>query len=328
LISFITTIVNGIPQNQILYFAVAEDNGYIFTCNYGNYALEEDAIDLFNNIMNTFQINNLTLNSNEEHYFEYRSFFDYGFSLENEFYSNMSSESYIDFYGTIEKEHDFSKLKASVFKDNMKLEFPVKIDKNHFNGKIYLPFGLGKHNITITAIENETGKALNLMRFSVINISNEKIRYIIPTDFIESNSENIYNEAYSITYRSNSDYLKTRAIFSWLVSNMKIYENETLPLSSEEIMKYKIGNEEEISILYCTLLRSLEIPSKIVRGYSEEKTRIWTEVLINGKWIVSNPFEQIKYNNSFDENIVNFDFFSMPNDTYYEDFDTIEILPY
>jgi hypothetical protein len=109
---------------------------------------------------------------------------------------------------------------------------------------------------------------------------------------------------------------------------MNIYENEVLPLSSEEIMKYKIGNEEEISILYCTLLRSLEIPSRIVRGYSEDNTSTWTEVLINGKWIVSNPFEQIKYNNSFEKNIINYDFFNMSTDTYYEDFDTIKILPY
>ena len=278
--------------------------------------------------MNTFQINNLTLNSKEEHYFEYRSFFDYGFSLENELYSNMSSENHINFSGNIEQDNNFSKLKALVFKDNYRLEFPIKIEDKQFSGKIYLPFGLGKHNITILAIENKTGKILNLMRFSVINISNEKIRYIIPTDFIESNSENIYNEAYTITYKSNSDYLKTRAIFSWLTNNINIYENAVSPMSSQEIMKYKIGNKEEISILYCTLLRSLEIPSKIVRGYSEYQTSIWTEVLINGKWMVSNPFQQIKYNNSFEGNIANYDFFNIPTESYYESFETIEILPY
>lgn len=464
---FLSTNIEGEARNQILYFITADGIGYIVTCTYGRYVNEEDAMDLFNNIMSTFKVNNLTLNSNEEHYFEFDPYFDYDVELDTEIYSNMSVDNAFVIKGSLSKGHNIAELKAIVSKDKERLEFPIALEDNTFNGTIYLPFGLGKHNVVLAAIEQDAkvdtvGEAITvyvndtitvpeakeearektetsvstseeltaeeeleeikalteklsqqnqegeasletapknseatdqvsnqasddvnetsektattvdkssgdseastvdslkvsddnsdkvaivekeetpldniedyyLMKFSVVNLNNEKIRYNIPSRLINSDSMELYNTANYITYKSTSDYAKSRTLFKWIKENITIVTPEDGNVharTSLGILNSKTATREEIPILYCALLRSLDIPSRVMMGHYDGEVSYWTEILLNGSWIVSNPTWEILYQDELTKNNAYTNYFNIYRPSHYGTFEQIDLLPY
>ncbi|MBN2898195.1 MAG: hypothetical protein JXO44_05395 [Clostridia bacterium] len=433
---YLSTTIDGEARNQILYFVTANGVGYIITCTYGRYVNEEDAVDLFNNIMSTFQVNNLTLNAEEEHYFEFNRYFEKRVKLDTEIYSNMSVDNAFVIKGTLKAGHNISELKAIVSKDKEKLEFPIAIEGNTFSGTIYLPFGLGKHNVILAGIEHnatvepvgepitvyvndsivipddeavtetktsatekeltteqelEEIKALTeklsqqnsgsgstasntanlkdtekeiamevdlsenkssdttlststvqekhydnledyyLMKFSVVNLNNEKIRYSIPSRLINSDSMELYNMANYITYKSTSDYAKSRTLFQWINENITIVSSADQSLharTSLEILNSKTATQEEIPILYCALLRSLNIPSRVMAGHFDGEVSYWTEILLNGTWIVSNPSWEILYRDDLTKNNVYTNYFNVYRPSHYSAFEHVDLLPY
>lgn len=436
---FSSMTIEGESRNQILYFVTANGTGYIITCTYGRFVNEEDAMDLFNNVLSTFQVNNLTLNAEEEHYFEFDSYFENQMAIETEIYSNMSVENSIVIKGTLSPDHNIGELKAIVSKENERLEFPITIEKNRFSGTIYLPFGLGKHNtilagipkdanvphvgepITVyvndtvvatpvlqetleTSVEktteltaeeelekikalteklNQQNKAENnedtdetvdeedtastesvtadattetaetkaeknsddatsevaydniedyyLMKFSVVNLGNEKIRYKIPSRLINSDSMELYNAANYITYKSTSDYAKARTLFQWISENIEIVTPDQEDLharTSLEILNSKTATQEEIPVLYCALLRSLNIPSRVMIGHFDGEISYWTEILLNGTWIVSNPTWEIMYRDELTKNNAYTNYFNIYRPSHYGTFESVDLLPY
>lgn len=431
---FLSTSIEGEKRNQILYFITANGTGYIITSTYGLFVNEEDAMDLFNNILSTFQVNNLTLNAGEEHYFEFDTYFDKNFNIETEIYSNMSVENSMVIKGTLSPEHSIKELKAIVSKENKQLEFPISIEGSEFSGTIYLPFGLGKHNVIIAGIDKDANippigdaltvyvndavikvveastveeatsetveltvkeeleeiKALTeklnlknaeeesttvdsvvadktasdalidttnnaettalieiveeeaefiidniedfyIMKFSVVNLSNEKIRYKIPSRLINSDSMELYNTANYITYKSSSDYAKSRTLFQWLSENIAIVtpEDRNLPArTSLEVLTSKTATQEEVPILYCALLRSLNIPSRVMVGHFDGEVSYWTEILLNGTWIVSNPTWEILYRDELTKNNAYTNYFNIYRPSHYGTFESIDLLPY
>lgn len=444
---YLTTTIENEERNQILYFVTANGTGYIITCSYGLYVNEEDARDLYNNVLSTFQVNNLTLNAEEEHYFEFDPYFENNFNLETEIYSNMSVDNSIVIKGSLKEGHTISELKSIVSKDKEQLEFPIQIEGNTFSGTIYLPFGLGKHNVIIAGIpknatvahvgepltvyvndkvpqveqtidepeeieekteltaeeELEEIKALTeklnqqnvenklatedtadtvdttsdessvsqtsndseatdtseeidlvteetqeapepaeeikfdniedyyIMKFSIVNLSNEKIRYKIPSRLINSDSMDLYNTANYITYKSTFDYAKSRTLFQWINENIEIMtpdEKILEPRTSLEILQSKAATQEEIPILYCALLRSLNIPSRVMVGHFDGEVSYWTEILLNGTWIVSNPTWEILYRDELTKNNAYTNYFNIYRPSHYGTFENIDLLPY
>lgn len=449
---YLTTTIENEERNQILYFVTANGTGYIITCSYGLYVNEEDAMDLFNNVLSTFQVNSLTLNAEEEHYFEFDPYFENNFNLETEIYSNMSVDNSIVIKGSLKEGHSINELKAIVSKDKERLEFPIQIEDNTFSGTIYLPFGLGKHNVIIAGIpkdatvahvgqpvtvyvndnvpqveqtidepeeleekpeltaeeELEEIKALTeklnqqnaenngtsvttdslneaedtvntedattddsssslkddssetntskkssdtveetqdeseeiefdniedyyIMKFSIVNLSNEKIRYKIPSRLINSDSMDLYNTANYITYKSTFDYAKSRTLFQWISENIEIVtpdEKNLEPRTSLEILQSKTATQKEIPILYCALLRSLNIPSRVMVGHFDGEVSYWTEILLNGTWIVSNPTWEILYRDELTKNNAYTNYFNIYRPSHYGTFENIDLLPY
>lgn len=447
---YLTTTIENEERNQILYFVTANGTGYIITCSYGLYVNEEDAMDLFNNVLSTFQVNNLTLNAEEEHYFEFDPYFENNFNLETEIYSNMSIDNSIVIKGSLKKGHNIHELKAIVSKDKERLEFPIEMEDNTFSGTIYLPFGLGKHNVIIAGIPKDatvahvgqpvtvyvndnvaqieqvtetseeieekteltaeeeleeikalteklnqqnadnnppstttnsltatedtedslTGEASNdlikdasedltaieevektsndiiddtdkiefdnieqyyIMKFSIVNLSNDKIRYKIPSRLINSDSMDLYNTANYITYKNTFDYAKSRTLFQWISENVEIVtanEKNLEPRTSLEILQSKTATQEEIPILYCALLRSLNIPSRVMVGHFDGEVSYWTEILLNGTWIVSNPTWEILYRDELTKNKAYTNYFNIYRPSHYGTFENIDLLPY
>lgn len=155
---YITTTVNEAPQKQVLYVLKQDDKAYFMTSHYGIEVPEEDIIEVFDNVMSTFKIRNLSIDSEEEHYMEFEDFYNANVQLNQEFYSNMVVEkSEIPFSGTLKDGHDLESFRVKVTSDREALEFIIPVNGNAFDGTIYTPFGLGKHNIFISGIKKNPG---------------------------------------------------------------------------------------------------------------------------------------------------------------------------
>ncbi len=150
---FITTTENDIKQKQVLYILKQDDTAYYMTCHYGKEVPEEDIIAVFDNIISTFKIRNLSIDSEEEHYMEFEEFYTRGVHLNQEYYSNMVVEkSEIPFSGTLDEGHHLDAFLVKVQSGSESLDFIIPITGTTFDGTIYTPFGLGKHNIFIAGI--------------------------------------------------------------------------------------------------------------------------------------------------------------------------------
>jgi len=153
---YITTLVDQNKQKQVLYILKQDDKAYFMTCHYGEEVPEEDIIEVFDNVISTFKIRNLSIDSEEEHYMEFEDFYRAGVQLNQEYYSNMVVEkSEIPFSGTLKEGHGLKAFSVRVSSDQDSLEFNIPIIGNAFDGTLYTPFGLGKHNIFISGIVDE-----------------------------------------------------------------------------------------------------------------------------------------------------------------------------
>ena len=131
--------------------------------------------------------------------------------------------------------------------------------------------------------------------------------YLTPTDIIQSDDENIVKLARTITQNIVGDYEKVLQIHDWICKNLRYDVNAAqtktrIPSDSISTMNNKRAVCEGYSNLTAALLRSVNIPAKVVFGYgrstssSSSWTQIeiseayanhaWNEAYVNGRWII------------------------------------------
>ena len=337
-------------KKNILYFFQYNNKVHLFNFSYSGFIQDEDAINLINIIMNSLKISTLTINRDNEHYLEYKKFFELGIQLDNELFANKDINNSFNFSGTINNEN-ITSLKAIVEKNERTRVFNIPITDNKFDKKIYTPFGLGKHNITIINNNNNFDTNYNqsiitmnkpdsniIMQFSLINLDSENILYLLPSDKVLSNNESLLSAAKLITLDQTNSYDKAKALYNWIFNNISITE-ENLEKNTEkaelknslEVFNTTEGTNIEINFLYCSLIRSLDIPSRIVKQLDNDNNIFYqTEIYLNGKWIITDIYlEMITHNNEY---YSNYEYFNIYDQNYFDDFITnsenFEILKY
>lgn len=258
----------------------------------------------FYSILSSVHKSNSFVNTLEEHYYEYEHFFDHNVKLEKALYSNMNVNGIFDIEGSIKINPDAPlSLFALVEKEKDILEFDIPLEsmgenRAYFNTRLYSPFGLGKHNIHIYAKENIDNKTYknSLVRFSVINLSNNINKHLIPTRYIMSNSMIASSLASILTVDSKNDFEKVDVVFSYLTTQIDLNElYGNTPKNSDQTIEDKVGNSLEINIAACAILRNLGISSKIYIGEFGANKVYFTEYEINGKNKILDPASQILY---------------------------------
>jgi hypothetical protein len=473
---FITTEENDVKQKQVLYILKQNDQAYFMTCHYGNEVPEEDIIDVFDNIISTFKIRNLSVDSEEEHYMEFEAFYEKGVQLDQEYYSNMVVEkSEIPFSGTLKEGHGLEAFKVNVRSDNNSLDFTIPIAGNAFDGIIYTPFGLGKHNIFISGIpadgsepvdetpsepaldsqtpdeentpenqdtapqedapeplpeeirvtsgaesdadtdstqsaqesagedasdeagssemindeetdltalsgentdasgaenqENvsdsqdvddtsehnevsqtsdtetndpvdelldinkaellhESMNTIPLIQYSIINIDSRTMRYRIPTNTINSKDVQIDSTARLLTYQVSSQYMKARELFGWMVKNIDIDHAGLKVRTNYQVFDESTGTPEQVNQLYVAYLRALDIPARVMRGYSRDEAYYWTELYLNGSWVTSDLIEGILLKDDEANYVSDYMYFNINLENHRNRYDLIQVMPY
>lgn len=345
-------VTDEITTYHIDYVFYEASTGYLIQASYPDDGDVESSESLFNTIANTFSINKLTVNDRLEHYTEYDSFFLHQVVLGREIYSNMTVNNQFSLRGSLSKASEVIGFHVIVTLDNNRMDYYIPVNNGTFQGIIYTPFGLGKHNITIVLDTLKTSDPLldqteikytvdalvdkiikveqnytplnTLMKFSVLNTSNAQIKYLLPTEYVNYDAPEIYNLINSLTFNLTNEYAKASVLYDWLTNTYNLTnEIEFTHLSKmQTIVGAKGANPLELSMLYTGLLRASNIPARIVKGNSESGSTYWVETYLNGKWGVASINDEIR------ENSPSRLYFNVSRSYFYENFLTVDILPF
>ncbi len=289
--------------NNVNYVFLQANIGYNLHFAYNDYIDPVYARSIIRNIAESFQVDMLTIRESEEHYIEYRNFFEFGVTLDDELFSNQLAFNTQRFEGTLLNPDGVEQFLITVSKGTDKLEFVVPVEAGKFSTRIYLPFGLGKHNVLIETLDKngfifDAKRDLNfeprinyhrnnVMQFSLINTSSDKIRYLVPTVRIPADHEQITSVSNLLSYKEVTQYGKARALYLWILENIELDDsNEPFKRTALEVFDKEIGTEEEIGLLYASFLRAIGIPARMATGAGLAHQHIWVEVFINGEWRV------------------------------------------
>lgn len=374
-----TENINGLESN-IIYYTIVQNNqttkfiSYILKSHHNNYIMsfsytptedETDSINTINNIMSTFNLSKITVDTALEHYVEYPEFLENSFSIKTELYSNMETKGSFLLEGHTDN-LQIDTLVVEISKGNKIYTQTVPVSEGNFKDTIYLPFGLGKHNICIeaTRLDNIISEIINpseikvdankniseavvkttdssikekeeekiiiennnvieedelnedikifddiekledskldpaelykeshvisepILKFSILNLNPSKTIYLLPTPMVQNNFEEIFILAKGKTSGIYNDSGKAKALFDYMLENIKYIEDlETL--SSVNTLKAREGNSLSLNYLYASLLRSVDIPTKVVEGQILGNKGYWVQMKINGRWITS-----------------------------------------
>ena len=116
---------------------------------------------------------------------------------------------------------------------------------------------------------------------------NETIRFIDPAD---SNIRTIAETTYA-NIKTNNSFLVAKSLFSWLKQNIayQIHPDERVVRSASVTLSNKQGDCDDLSFLYISLCRALDIPARFIRGYLITESmngtitatpHAWTEVFV------------------------------------------------
>lgn len=330
------------PQRfyYITYVFLQDHVGYQMDFVFNDYIEPSNASAIIRNIAESFQVNKLTIRESEEHYIEYTNFFTLGVQLEQEIYSNQIVFNTQQFEGTLTNPDDTDQLLITVSKDTNRLEFAVPVIEGHFEAKIYLPFGLGKHNILVERIEkgnfifrtrrdNNFEPSINynrdnVLQFSLINTSGDKIRYLVPTFRIPSDNAQILSVANLLTFKEVIQFSKAQSLYVWILTHIGYdYESGEYSRSALDVFNEELGTEEEISFLYAAFLRSIGIPARISTGDIFERTHLWVEIYINGEWRVADIGHEIT---SYVAGHTRLNYFWLDRTDFYKNYQNIKTL--
>lgn len=185
-----------------------------------------------------------------------------------------------------------SKLVFLVEKDGNRYMYPVD-DDGSLN---YFPLQMGSGDYLVRLMQNVEGNKYKEVVRKTVNLNATSGREIFLQSVIEvnwSNESPAILKAKSLTKGMTSDSAKVKVIYDYITSNYKYDYDKISTLSSgyipniNQVFYDKKGICYDYSVLFASMLRSVGVPTKLVKGYSDlipDQYHAWNEVYVNGKW--------------------------------------------
>lgn len=156
---------------------------------------------------------------------------------------------------------------------------------------------LGNGDYTISLLEHTSGNKYRLVHKETVNL-NLKDSSIVFLNSVQNVSWNDSSKAVlkakELTQNKTTDAEKVKAIYDFVISNIK-YDNQLAVKSPNDYIpqiERTFITKKDIcygySALFAAMLRSVDIPAKLVMGNTEYVTtyHAWNEVYLNGSWVI------------------------------------------
>lgn len=185
---------------------------------------------------------------------------------------------------------DYSSYKAIVEQDGVKYIY------NLVSGIDTLPLQMGSGAYTVSLLGSNDGRRFRKLTEQTINVTlEENAVFLSSSQTVNWNDESeVAILAKELTKNAETDREKLEAIHNYVINNVSYdYKKATsLPKgyipNSETTLEDGLGICYDFAALTASMLRSVEVPTKLIKGYSSYTPvyHAWNEVLIDGEWIV------------------------------------------
>lgn len=278
---------------QMILYIFKRDNTAIIFQGWINTAMDEQAvIRQITSIARSLRFGDMVVDVQQEHYIEAPAFFENGITLTEPLYSNMELQGKLTLSGTV-AERGIKWLFVAINRGGESITQRIPVVDKAFFSNVYTPFGLGKHDLTFYASEDEQKPQDRILQVSVVNTSPQETRWMIPSILIDSENDYITSQSSLLTYKTYGDYMKARQLFSWVVETISLETARKDPDTASKVYLKKSGTEEDIAVIYTALLRATQIPARIVSN-SDDPLHTWVEMQMNGQWVESDPAAAIR----------------------------------
>lgn len=186
-----------------------------------------------------------------------------------------------------------AKILLLVEKDGVRYTYPIMdTDINQF------PLQLGNGDYTVRVMQNTTGNSYKeLSKANVsLDLVNSNSVFLESIQDIEFNDQSLaVIKAKALTKGMTKDVDKVKAIYNYVTQNYKYDYNKAKTVTSgyfpnvDTMYTTKKGICYDYSSLVAAMLRSVGVPTKLVKGYSTPTKDIyhaWNEVFVDGNWKV------------------------------------------
>ena len=159
-----------------------------------------------------------------------------------------------------------------VCKGNDLIDQFVAVTNGSMICSVYLPFGSGDYQVTfLTSTSNNEDDRFDLTKDIIVrNKDTRDMSFLMPSIYVQSDSNEIRNLAYKITEGRVSNMDKTKSIHDWVSSNIaydvKALSNNIHEYSAIETFKGKKALCNGYANLTAALNRSIGIKCKIIGG--------------------------------------------------------------
>lgn len=171
-----------------------------------------------------------------------------------------------------------------------------KYTYNLFSQSDDLPLQMGNGEYTVGLYQKVDGNKYKLVTSESFTLKAEKNSvYLASSQNVKWDSDSSTAQlASQLTSNLETDKDKVQAIYDYVVKNVAYDNNKAISVSSRYNPKVENTLEEGKGICYdyasltAAMLRSVDIPTKLVKGNSKVTNvyHAWNEVLVDGKWIV------------------------------------------
>ena len=165
------------------------------------------------------------------------------------------------------------------------------------SNKDNLPLQLGEGNYKITVFENISGTSYRQVKSVSLaaDFQNDVDPFLQSVQLIEWDpTMPAIAKAAELTKGLESDAAKVAAVHNYVISNVKYDYKKINGLTTSYIPDTNLtfangtGICYDFSSLMAGMLRSVGVPTKLVKGYTPNAVgyHAWNEALIDGKWVV------------------------------------------
>jgi transglutaminase/protease-like cytokinesis protein 3 len=184
------------------------------------------------------------------------------------------------------------KTKLMIAKNGVQYTYNLTADRS--GDQFPLQLGNGEYNVSL--LENAGGNKYKVVKKETVKLQlkDEKAVFLNSVQNVTwTSSDNAIKKAKELTANKKTDTEKAKAIYDYIISNIQ-YDTQLAAKAStdylpdiDRTLKLKKDICYGYASLYAAMLRSVDIPTKLLMGNTTyvDVYHAWNEVYLDGKWV-------------------------------------------
>jgi len=229
-----------------------------------------------------------------------------GVTLESPQFGGEKTDGVYSIKGSIDPKAEFGPETTHIYITTKKGEDEaldvIPVEDFTFDDSVYLRFGPGTYEVTLSVpeIKEENSDYFRFFGFAKFEVEStgEDKRDLLPSRGVQSDAQEIKEQAKTVTAGKTSDRDKAKAIYDYVAKNVSYdvekYENDDFNWddSALKTLETKTGVCQDYAYLAIAMLRASDIEARFVEGRAGgifPGRHAWVEANLDGEWVTLDP---------------------------------------